>query len=405
MAVQKAMQKVSIMMVNGPSNWPSLSDVVPELLLSIQSLLPQAKTYNIFNGKKPPISDELWIFPVGMVQADNLLWLRDHFKSPYARPRIIFFLGGEGAKLGHHLYFFRDVFRIDDEWIVSSVAEENLINAFFPDNQRTKVLHYPVAKQFVPAKGLAAKKKLRKELVLPQNKPVMVYAGRISMQKNIVSLLDVLEKFKSLHLVICGEVDSLGIPHFPNQVNVHQPALLVKEIAKRKLSERIEFRGFLSQDNLRKVMQASDYQISLSSHYGEDFGYSIAQGLACGLKTVLSAWGGHLNWKKFFSAKELTYVALTWEKEALIGRPVIEKVMKLPVKTKNDFNKAYRSEFREQLKSIIFPSDYKNRKTKLMVSSVLSEHWEEVLKTPRHNLFLSPLDPCFKVVKDSYSGN
>ena len=396
---------ISLLCVNGPSNWPSLSNVAPELISSLKSIFPQLKTFNIFDGIKPNISDQCWIFPVGMVQTDHLKWLRETFKTPYSRPRIIFFLGGEGAKLGHHLHFFKDVFRIDDEWVVSAQVEHKIINNFFPSNNRTHVLYYPVAKKFQPLKNLAEKKSLRQKINLPLSKKILVYAGRISAQKNIIELLSILEKFKNLHLVVCGEVDSLGVPHLNVGPTPHLPPILVKEIARRKLSNRVEFRGFLSQDDMRKVMQASDYQVSLSAHYGEDFGYSIAQGLACGLKTILSHWGGHLNWKAFFNPTQLTYIDLDWANGQVIGKPLLEKNWELPIKSSLDFNKSYREHFRTSLLKIIFESDYKNRSAVINVSPVLENFWKQMIQNPRSHLFLTTDDECFKIVRDAYNGN
>lgn len=398
--------RVSLVTVTGPSNWPSLSVVSPELVKSLRSLLPSAKTFDIFGStfNKLPVTDDLWIFPVGLVQADTLKWLRESFKSPYKRPRILFFLGGEGSKLGYNLTFFKDVFRIDDEWIVSSEVELQLVNHLFPNNNRTSVLHYPVASKFRPLKSIADKKELRKKLHLPIGKSLILYAGRISEQKNVTHLLDLLEQFPKLHLIICGDVDSLGVPHFDNVPKKHLPTILIHEIAKRKLSERIEFRGFLSQDDLVKMMKACDYQISLSAHYGEDFGYSIAQGLACGLKTILSHWGGHLNWKKFFTGEELSYVDLNWDGNSFSGEPIQLKKLQLPKKSHIDFQKVYRKTFDHNFKKIIYEPDYANRSAKIEVLTVLSDYWKNIIEHPRPSMFLSKEDLCFKIVKEFYAG-
>ena len=394
--------RISLLTVNGPSTWPSVGLVSHELINRLKEIYPQIKTFRILEQSSAPIKDDLWIVPVGMLHHQLLKWLKDNFKTPYQRPRIVFFLGGEGAKQCFNLFSHKDLFRLDDEWVVSSHVEKNLVDHFFPGNHRTHVLFYPVAKSFKPLKTFQEKMALRKKLNLPQSKSqsLMLYAGRISVQKNIFSLLDVLEKNPSLYLIICGDVDSLGLPHFNSDTKVHLPILITEEIAKRKLGKRIEFRNFLSQIELKQIMQACDYQISLSAHYGEDFGYSIAQGLACGLKTVLSAWGGHLNWKDFLKDNEISFVDLDWSGK--LGIPILGKNLTLPKKQNISFNKDYQSHFKQHLKVIVGNKDYTNRSVHLKVSEDLNQYWESHKSTPRPSMYESSEDVNFRLVVRYY---
>lgn len=394
---------ISFLTVNGPSTWPSVGLVSSELIKNIKSLYPQIKTYRILDSAAAPIKDDVWIVPVGMVHHQLLKWLKDNFKTPYQRPRIIFFLGGEGAKLCFNLYFHQNLFRIDDEWVVSSHVEKKLLDHFFPGNHRTHVLFYPVSKQFKPISSVESKTTLRKKLNLPLAKPLVLYAGRISVQKNIFSLLDVLEKNPKLHLIICGDVDSLGLPHFDSDTKVHLPILLVEEISKRKIGKRIEFRNFLSQVELREMMQACDYQISLSAHYGEDFGYSIAQGLAAGLKSILTEWGGHINWKDFFNERELTYIKLDWA--GSMGSPILKDKVGLPKASKINFMKLYNQHFKDGFKNILFNNTFTDRKVVLDVSGDLVEYWDEFSKNPRASMYNSCEDKHFKRVVKYYEGS
>lgn len=392
---------ISLLSVNGPSTWPSVGLVSSELKKSLKALYPQIKEYKILESSKHPIKDDLWIIPVGLVHHQLMKWLKENFKTPYLRPRIIFFLGGEGAKLCYNLYFYKDLFRVDDEWVVSSHVEKKLLDYYFPANHRTSVLFYPVDKKFKPLKNNSEKLALRKKLNLPTSKALMLYAGRISVQKNIFSMLDFLEQHLEMHLVVCGDVDSLGLPHFDSDTKLHLPILIVEEIAKRKLGARIEFRNFLSQVELRKTMQACDYQVSMSAHYGEDFGYSIAQGLAVGLKSVLTHWGGHLNWKSFFKESEMTYIELDWEQNPRMGIPKT-RTIKLPNKSKVDFQKIYQQQFKSELGKIIYNTEFKLRKIDPIVRAELTDYWNEIKNTPRSSMYLTSEDVQFKNVVKFY---
>jgi glycosyltransferase involved in cell wall biosynthesis len=398
--------RISFLTVNGPSTWPSVGLVSAELKSSIKTLYPKIKEYRILESTPPPVKDDIWIVPVGMVHSHLMKWLRDNFKTAYQRPRIIFFLGGEGAKLCYNLFFHKDIFRVDDEWIVSSHVEKNLLDHYFPANNRTHVLFYPVSKKFVPLKSSAEKMALRKKLNLPltKSKSLLLYAGRISVQKNIFALLDLLEKNPELYLIICGDVDTLGLPHFDSDTKINLPILIVEEISKRKLGDRIEFKNFLSQDELKKIMQSCDYQISLSAHYGEDFGYSIAQGLACGLRSVLTYWGGHINWKDFFKDSELTYIPLDWTKNPKMGKPLLNDLLKLPIKSKIDFAKSYQKHFKESFERIIANTTFNDRKINLVINDELINYWATIRITPRASMYLSSEDSHFQNVVKFYSG-
>lgn len=402
--MSRRIPSISLLTVNGPSTWPSIGLISSELVKSLRKLYPQIKTYRILESDQAPTKDDFWIVPVGMVHSQLMKWLKDNFPTPYHRPRIIFFLGGEGAKLGYNLYFHQELFRIDDEWIVSSHVEKNLLDHFFPANNRTHVLYYPVSKNFRPLKTAAEKRALRKKLNLPQQKSysLLLYAGRISVQKNIFSLFDVLEKNPDFYLIICGDVDTLGFPHFDSDTKINLPILIVEEIAKRKLSARVEFRNFLSQVELKQMMQACDFQISLSAHYGEDFGYSIAQGLATGLKSILSYWGGHINWREFFKASDLTYIKLKWRGN--IGSPELQEELKKPVKSKLEFHKVYEEHFRAGISAVISNKTFSDRKVNLHVSDELKHYWESFREGSRLSMFVSSDDEMFIRVVKFYQG-
>ncbi|MBY0412699.1 MAG: glycosyltransferase [Bdellovibrionales bacterium] len=391
-------KKLSLININAPSAWPHLSNIQKSFKKHIVSLFPNIKDFQILSGKKPPIDDDLWIVPIGQTQPYLFSWLKKEFASPYKRPRMIFVLSGEGVKGGYSLYFHKELFRLDDEWLVSCEAEKKLLDSFFPGNNRTHILHYPVDPLFKPTKR--DKKDLRKKLKLPLTRPIMLYAGRVSTQKNVFSLLDVLEKFKNLHIVVCGDADTFGLPHFNTAMAGHLPTEFITQIANRKLGDRIDFRGFVSQNELKEMMQACDYQISLSSHYGEDFGYSIAQGLCLGLKTVLTQWGGHLNWSKYFSAKELSYIPLEWSEG--IGFPNI-KDMILPKSSRINFPKEFHRDFSQQLFMIVTETDFTLRKINLVVSDEIAEYWSEVERENRTVMYKDHNDPLFLKVQKIYS--
>jgi glycosyltransferase involved in cell wall biosynthesis len=395
--------KVSIVTPNIPAPWPSISIINPELIKILKQLLGTALEVDILQ-RSLSVADDLWLFPTGTVQVPILKWLARSFPNPLNRPPAIFFFTGEGAKLGYHILHFGKYFRSDDQWVVSSQAEKRLLDYWFPDNNRTIVLHHPVSKEFKPVKDKAEYLLLRKNLNISQNKKIMIYAGRISQQKNITFLLDLLEQDKKLNLMVCGDVDMVGVPHIDNANRAHVSSELITEIGQRGLSSRIEFRPFQSQLELSKLMRASDYQVSLSSHYGEDFGYSIAQGLSCGLRSVLSHWGGHLNWRHLALKGQVTYIDLDWSKGVEVGVPQAGLLLALPKSKPTDFITTYNNEIRIQLMAIINNALSQRNSFSVSARLELINFWEKSSRESSSAMFDSVENDLFKKVIKAYQG-
>jgi glycosyltransferase involved in cell wall biosynthesis len=388
---------VSILLPNAPASWPSLSIILPEMIALFRDTFEQVEIIDILESSTPSIIDKLWIVPPGIVQIPVLSWMRHNFANPLARPKALFFLGGEGAKICFHLIQYQDIFRPDDQWIVSCEAEKELIDGWFPGNNRTSVLNYPTSNLFKPLKDNDEVIKIRKTQGLHLEQEIMLYAGRISQQKNLVELLTVLEMHPHLHLLVCGDIDSVGVPHLAESSKIHIGHSLMMEIGKRHLTKRITFRPFQSQSELCKLMQASDYQISLSAHYGEDFGYSIAQGLSCGLKTVLSHWGGHRNWKNL---EGVSYVELDWGNRRQIGKPILNQLYKLPSTPNKDFFSYYNQNIKQNLQSIVV----NQKEGSIRPSSEIINFWEDSKKKNTEFLFSTTENPIFQRVTRSYKG-
>lgn len=396
-------KKISVIIPNAPASWPGVSVIQTEFIQILQNHFSKLKKFDFLDKPKASIKDDVWIFPAGSVQVGTLKWLRQNYPRPEERPPAVFLWGGEGAKLGYHIWHFRDVFRFDDQWVVGCQAEKNLLDYWFPNNNRTHVMFHPVAQQFVPVRNIESKKDLRHRLELPATQKIMLYAGRLSQQKNILPLLDLLDRFPKVKLLVCGDTDSVGVPHLQGAKAQHVPSALMEAVGDRRLSSRIEFRPFQSQVQLRSIMQACDYQVSLSAHYGEDFGYSIAQGLCCGLKTILSEWGGHHNWKSIGDGGHLSYVELDWTKNIEVGIPLLKKNIFLPKSAvPKDFIKSYRLTVQNQLMQVL--NNAVASSGHLQTRADLIHFWEMVKKVPQPQMFSSPEHPLFQNVIKAYQG-
>ncbi|MAZ48044.1 MAG: hypothetical protein CME65_05755 [Halobacteriovoraceae bacterium] len=131
----------------------------------------------------------------------------------------------------------------------------------------------------------------------------MIYAGRITEQKNVLELMQSFHKVCRLFdldfmLNIAGDFHERGHHlHGFKTENYHNACKKIME-----QSQFIKFHGNLSQANLHKLYHASNISVSLSTYHDEDFGLSIAQALQYGHKLVLSDWGGHGNYIEHFNS-------------------------------------------------------------------------------------------------------
>ena len=124
----------------------------------------------------------------------------------------------------------------------------------------------------------------------------LVYAGRITAQKNVLMLMGTFLKAcqvrTGLELHVAGDFHDRG-HHFHGYSSDHAE-FRRKFFSLMEASEGlIHYHQFLSQEKLLELYDASDVFCSLSTYHDEDFGVSVAQAAARGLQLELSDWGGH----------------------------------------------------------------------------------------------------------------
>lgn len=130
----------------------------------------------------------------------------------------------------------------------------------------------------------------------------LVYAGRMTAQKNVVPLLSAfnqaLEHRADLRLHLAGTYHERGYHLHGYDVEPTGFKAQVEELIK-KAAGKVIYHGDLSQTQLYELYAASDYFISMSTYHDEDFGMSAAQAYSLGLGMILSNWGGHGAYEGF----------------------------------------------------------------------------------------------------------
>ncbi len=150
----------------------------------------------------------------------------------------------------------------------------------------------------------------RRQFQIRDYEQVILYSGRISLQKNVDILIsEYAEIFKNsvfpTKLWIVGAFDDHGA-NFQGVVNyegfmyakIHQ----LLESLPKEIASSIRLWGLQPKETLRKLKNAADMFMSLSLYHDEDFGMSPAEALSCGLPTLLTDWGGYSSFtsKRWF---------------------------------------------------------------------------------------------------------
>jgi len=313
--------KVALMFSSNASEWTSCQVIVPNLIKAYEKLIPKNKLLKCSLSKtmgSGEISD--LVQKVKAFQPDEIAFVDHHphpgsflqlLKIAYGRhkiPELHFHLFGDFT------YFLRDWLRIANllkgtkvKWICASRRQAKLVSSLMIKEENAGVFncHFPVDVEYF---NYNPKFELgwRKTLGINENDFVILYTGRLSLQKNIISMLKLYFKFalkckKIPYLLLAGNFDDLGAPFF----GVHstdgyyfQTCQQLLEMFPKNISKKIIFLGGLDSNSLRGIYHESDVFLSLSLHHDEDYGMSPAEALCCGMPVILSDWGGYdsFNW-------------------------------------------------------------------------------------------------------------
>lgn len=186
------------------------------------------------------------------------------------------------------------------EFITASAAQLRLVHEFLEEKRGVSQLCFPVNGQEY-FYDVAERLETRQASGIVEDEFVVLYSGRISLQKNVDLLIAEFMKIrrqtdKKLKLWIVGAFDDvgaefLGYSTFQGHMFSKIQSLLSNYAEVE--NEDVVFWGHQPKEKLRKLKAAADYFISLSLYHDEDYGMSPAEALATGLPSLLTDWGGY----------------------------------------------------------------------------------------------------------------
>lgn len=197
-------------------------------------------------------------------------------------------------------------------FICASKKQSSLITELINSGLKESSLAHMVEPLFFPVDSgkyffdPTAKAKARKKWGIPIEDKVILYTGRLSLQKNILRLIrefvTLSENTKQVtHLVFAGTFDDIGAGIFGISTPVGYYFSRVTEALKKipeQIRNRIHFLGQIGSDELREAYCGADVFSSLSLYHDEDYGMSVAEAMSCGLPCLISDWGGFSSFVK-----------------------------------------------------------------------------------------------------------
>lgn len=319
------MKKLLVIKSSKESTWGSCRVISPNLLMAYEKNKDnfEIEYFEIpENFLKEEIEDKqqyivVLIEKIKQFKPDSLVFV-DHLPHPVKilnsllffvtlreLPSIVFHMYGDFT------YFARDWSRLSDKFkghnvkfIVASEAQQNLMKFFVNDSCNVERFLFPVNEEeyyFSQDERI----QLRNEMKIRDDENVILYSGRISLQKNVDILVrefsHIVQGSKfSVHLWIVGAFDDIGAT-FMGVKNYEgfMYAKMEKIISALppEVARMVHFWGIQKKSQLRKIKAASDMFISLSLYHDEDYGMSPAEALSCGLPTLLTNWGGYYSFE------------------------------------------------------------------------------------------------------------
>lgn len=264
---------------------------------------------------------------------------RLHQISPNYRPRLVFHIFGDFVLESANWLDHNSVLQnYPVHFVSASSKQKKLLDSFLINSEASSIIPFPVQKDIFYF-DQNERLEVRKELGLSENDFLFLYTGRASLQKNVLELCRAMMSCSkiigdNLHFYFAGPFDDLCIPYkgFDNPPGVYFQRWM--KLSASIGHNRIRYINNLNSNELRRISNASDCFISLSTHNDEDFGMSPAEALMCGLQTILSDWGGYGSFKNIMP-EHIQLIPVSHQTMRIL--PELNQVQKTILKTFGHF--------------------------------------------------------------------
>jgi glycosyltransferase involved in cell wall biosynthesis len=211
------------------------------------------------------------------------------------QPPLIGFLLGAISRGGGELSRLYRYLKSTDVLVGNCTGDVEITSKFFKNVQARNLPFAFDESTFQPVDE-AQRQALKAELGFQPTDKILLYAGRLTMEKNLhtqLRIFSVLQKVvPELHLVVVGQLENVPFTEF-GVYCVDIAGTITRLITDLRLdTERIHFLGRKSPAQLRDFFIIADALVNLTLHHDENFGYAQVEAMACGTPVIGSCWGG-----------------------------------------------------------------------------------------------------------------
>jgi glycosyltransferase involved in cell wall biosynthesis len=180
-----------------------------------------------------------------------------------------------------------------DTLVANCKADVALAEAFVAD-VRVRLVPLPYDDAVFVRLSHAQRTQIRSELGFDDNDHVILYAGRLTVEKNIHTSLRVFAALSrilpSSHFILAGSAQDAAFAEV-GVAPLHYARSLQMAVASLGLAN-VHYLGAQDADILCSLYNAADVVLNLTLHHDENFGLAQVEAMACGTSVVGSAWGG-----------------------------------------------------------------------------------------------------------------
>lgn len=318
------------------------------------------------------------------------------------KPPLLGFLLGAISRGGGELSRLYRYLKSTDVFVGNCSGDVEIVTKFFKSCQ-ARNLPFAFDESTFIAPEESQRQALKAELGFQKTDRILLYAGRMTMEKNLhtqLQIFSVLQKLMpNLHLVIIGHLEDIPFIEF-GMYSLDMSGTIRRVISELRLdTERIHILGRKSPTQLRDFYIIADALVNLTLHHDENFGYAQVEAMACGTPVIGSCWGGLRDTIKHGETGYHISTVVTDAGVKLNWWETINRIVQLlednstlqrfrercPVHVKEHFSK---HRYDEILQSILV--DCMNRTEKGSEPLVLSEFGDEFWQQCQHRAMSPP---------------